>query len=272
MARTETTGLDQFQKEFMKLVQENARRHRKHEVFRDFCELAALAISNSVDLIQREKREARYMEIIGTYEKDEAYRFKQMLAQLVDSLSLGFHDSLGTIFMSLELGDHWKGQYFTPFSVAYMMAKITTSHLDAIIERNGFFTANEPAAGAGAMVIGLANAIEEKGLNYQQVMHVTAQDIDETAVHMAYIQLSLLHIPAIVLHGNSLWPEKTWGHWVTPAHVIGLWDIKLRRRDREDQAEQIELAPDTKQPEIEQQRVEIVARRIEKVEQLNLFA
>jgi hypothetical protein len=45
---------------------------------------------------------------------------------------------------------------------------------------------------------------------------------------MAYVQLSLLHIPAVVYHGNSLSVE-TWSTWRTPAHVLGFWDVKLRR-------------------------------------------
>lgn len=64
-------------------------------------------------------------------------------------------------------------------------------------------------------------------LHSLQVVHVTAQDIDATAVHMAYLQLSLLHVPAIVLLGNSLSVEVR-EHWVTPAHVMGGWDLRLR--------------------------------------------
>lgn len=45
---------------------------------------------------------------------------------------------------------------------------------------------------------------------------------------MAYVQLSLLHIPAVVYHGNSLTVE-TWSTWRTPAHVLGFWDVRLRR-------------------------------------------
>jgi hypothetical protein len=39
------------------------------------------------------------------------------------------------------------------------------------------------------------------------------------AVHMAYIQLSLLHVPAVVVHGNTLSLEE-WGYWYTPAHIL----------------------------------------------------
>ena len=50
---------------------------------------------------------------------------------------------------------------------------------------------------------------------------------------MAFLQLSLLHIPAIVVHGNSLSME-VWGHWFTPAHVLGGWSHRLSARRAED--------------------------------------
>lgn len=83
MAKTQCNGLDQHQKAFIKLVHDNARRHHRHEVFRDFCELAALSISNSVDRAQFQAREARYLDIASRYQREELDRFAQMLAHLV---------------------------------------------------------------------------------------------------------------------------------------------------------------------------------------------
>ena len=80
------------------------------------------------------------------------------------------------------------------------------------------------------MVIAAAHALQDQGINYQQCMHVVACDIDIVAVHMSYIQLSLLHIPAVVYHSNSLSLE-VWSEWKTPAHVLGFWDDKLNRHD-----------------------------------------
>ncbi|MFV8638503.1 hypothetical protein ACNRBS_03740 [Ralstonia pseudosolanacearum] len=113
MAKTQCNGLDQHQKAFIKLVHDNARRHHRHEVFRDFCELAALSISNSVDRAQFQAREARYLDIASRYQREELERFAQMLAHLVESLEIRPTDVLGQIFMSLDLGDAWKGQFFT---------------------------------------------------------------------------------------------------------------------------------------------------------------
>ncbi len=258
---------DRHQKAMAQLMRENARRYRLHEVFRDFCELAAIALSNAVDRIHYDKREARYLDIIKRYERAEIDRFPAMLAELVESLECGFHDALGQLFMSLELGDHWKGQFFTPYEIASLMARMTLGNVADQVQRQGFITVNEPACGAGAMVIATAHAMRDQGLNYQTSMHVIAQDIDATAVHMAYVQLALLHVPAIVVHGNSLALTK-WDHWATPAHVLGMWDRRLRRGQAADAGELAKSAA----PKPDDVRAEIVRQRIEKAEQLSLFA
>lgn len=218
-----------------KLLQENARRHRLHKVFSDFCEMSALALSNTVDLVHREAREARYMQIVGEYEREEVQRFPQLLAVLVDWLECGLDDCLGKLFMSLELGDSFKGQFFTPFEVSRLMAGITFGDARQAIEHQGFITMNEPACGAGGMILAAADALQAQGINYQRAMHATAVDVDATAVHMAYVQLSLAHVPAIIVHGNSL-SLTEWGHWFTPAHILGGWDRRLRAQCRRDAA------------------------------------
>ena len=229
MAAHHVSGPAAHRKELNALMRANAHRHRLHEVFSDFCELAALSISNAADRPQFEAREARYLQIVSRYDRSEVERFPRMLAVLVEWMECGFSDCLGELFMSLELGDHWKGQYFTSFSVASLMARITMGDVKEQLDRVGFITVCEPACGAGGMLIACADAIQAQGVNPQASMHATAIDIDATAVHMTYVHLSLLHIPAIVIHGNALTGEER-GHWVTPAHVLGGWDWRLRSR------------------------------------------
>lgn len=247
-------NLDQHQKRFMKLAQENSRRHRQHEVFRDFCEMGALSLSNRVDALHREKREARYLQIIAGYERDEIERFAEMMACIPASLEGGFKDTMGEIFMSLELGDSFKGQFFTPGSVAQLMAAMTMQDVDQVIARDGYLSLHEPAAGAGVMVIKAAEQLAAKGYMWPHRMHATLIDIDATAVHMAYMQLSWLGIPAIVVHGNSL-TMKEWDHWVTPMHVVGGWDKRLKARNEARQLAQAKgqaeaAAEKQEQPEV----------------------
>lgn len=281
----ELVGPGGHKKEIIGLLKENARRHRLHTVFSDWMALCALAMSNAVDRQQYEAREARYLEIVSRYERDEVERFTRMYALLVLWMEGGFADYLGDLFMSLELGDAFKGQFFTPYPVSLCMAQMTLVDAAAVIQRQGFITVCEPAAGSGGMVIACAEALCNAKQNYQQAMHATTVDVDETAVHMAYVQLGLLHVPAIVIHGNSL-SLTEWAHWVTPAHVLGGWDFRLRRLASARARENIpaEAPSSTVQPmpaiavveeppsiadQASDARAGILAQRLE---QMNLFA
>lgn len=215
----------------VKLIKGCSHRHNLYEVFQDFVELASLAVANSVDLAQAPKREERYLQIIGKYDQEERRCFPQMLAEVVVAMEAGPCDVLGSIFGELELGNARTGQFFTPFELCRLMACMTVGdgqEMRALIAERGYVTANEPACGAGAQILALVEAMQQAGINYQQHLHVTAVDVDARAVHMAYLQLSLTHVPAIIIHGNTLTLEEH-EHWKTPAHILGLWDRKLRR-------------------------------------------
>jgi len=45
------------------------------------------------------------------------------------------------------------------------------------------------------------------------------------------VHCTLLHIPAIIVHGDTL-RLKTFSVWRTFAHVMGFWDAKLARDPR----------------------------------------
>jgi hypothetical protein len=62
------------------------------------------------------------------------------------------------------------------------------------------------------MVIALAREMLAQSINYQQHLHVS-----RGSVHMAYIQLSLLHVPAVIVHRNTLSLEE-WGYRYTRSY------------------------------------------------------
>lgn len=213
------------------LVRRVARiRSSPHDVFRDFCAMSAAAISNAVDPSRREEREADYMRIVGKYSPEEAALFPEMLGRVVGELESGHQDVLGKAFMELEIGNKHAGQFFTPYSLCKAMAAMQVDEsLAAAVRENGFVTLGEPAVGAGGLVIAFAEAMLAAGMNPQRQLHVTAQDVDAGAAHMAYVQLSLLGIPAVVVVGDTLRME-TRSVWLTPAHVLGSWGVRLAGR------------------------------------------
>ncbi|OPY64096.1 MAG: N-6 DNA Methylase [Pelotomaculum sp. PtaU1.Bin065] len=220
-------------KKLLKLIEGLMHKYSTWQVFSDFIEMSAIAISNSVDWIHRQEREARYLEIINRYEKKEQVLFPDMFNCMVDAmedsitLDGGPTDILGRIFHELELHNKWKGQFFTPISVCEAMGMMMAGDEQQQIKENGFVTVCEPCVGSGAMILGLAKAMKSNDMNYCSQMVVTAQDIDIKCVHMAYIQLSLYGIPGVVVHGNTLTLEE-WSRWYTPIYMLDGWLWKQR--------------------------------------------
>ena len=226
---------DERQQAIVKILRDLSRTHGLDRTWSDWTEMGALALANAVDRAQFDKREARYLEIVGRYAQDELQRLVEAFALLVqcwdEQVATGdFGDVLGSTFMMLDMGNAGTGQYFTPYEVSRLMGGMIlgdTPKLTDHVNQHGFIHLLEPACGAGGMIIAAAHALHDAKVNYQQAMHVVAIDIDRRCVHMTYLQLALLHIPAIVVHGNALTSEE-WEHWYTPAHVIGGWGARLR--------------------------------------------
>lgn len=213
-------------KEMIELFQKLGHKHNLADVFRDFLEISAITISNAVDWTQADRREKKYLELVKNYSKEELVTIAKILAELTMALEREPGDVLGEVFMELELGNKFKGQFFTPISVARMMGEMTLSdNCTDIINKNGYITVNEPACGAGATIIGFALALKNRGYNYQTQMLLTAQDLDIRAVHMCYIQCSLLGIPGQVLHCNTITME-VFEVWRTPFYMIHNWPQK----------------------------------------------
>jgi type I restriction-modification system DNA methylase subunit len=211
--------------------------------FRHFVELSAIAFSNVADPINRVAREEQYLRIVKQYTPEAFQKFPDLLGMLTLCLEQERTDVLGVLYHRLELHNEQAGQFFTPYPVCQVMAKMLVHDAKRLVEEQEFIRAHEPCVGSGAMVIALAQALREEGINYQQYLHVTAIDLDLLAVHMAYVHCTLLHIPALIVHGDTL-RLKTYSVWRTFAHVMGFWDAKLARDKRQLPAETPQPAKD----------------------------
>jgi hypothetical protein len=165
-------------------------RHSLWRAFSSFIELSALTLSNAFDLYHQPKREARYLQTAQGYSREELCQLASLLAMTTLALDLGFADVLGKLFTRLELYNVQAGQAYTPYPVAQAMARISFHDAQEVLKERSFLRVCEPCVGAGVLVIALAEAMQEAGVNYQQAMHVIATDIDLHAVHMASISSS----------------------------------------------------------------------------------
>ena len=202
-------------------------KHR-YEVFKDFVTMAACSLHNGVH--KDDAREEEYLRIIGQYKPDDQQAFPKLMAQLVAALDEEPRDILGPLYMELEIANKDAGQFFTPPELSELMAQMTfTPELDKL-ETQAFITAGEPAAGAGGMILALVKVMITAGHNPAEKLWVQAIDVDRLAALMCYIQLSLWNVPAEVIVGNTLsWDIRE--VWYTPAHHLGLWKYRLRRKE-----------------------------------------
>ncbi|MDC7861452.1 N-6 DNA methylase [Pantoea ananatis] len=195
-------SIETARKQFVSVFRHTACHLRRWDVFSDFITLAASELDLAT--IHAPESMARCRKICGRYRPEDISDLHRLFGMMVSTLEANFHDFLGAIFMELELGDGRQGQYFTPYSVQSLMARMLMPGVQEAVKREGLFTLSEPTCGAGGMVVAVAECMLEAGLNPSEQMFASCIDIDPVAADMAFIQLSLLGIPAEVITGNTL--------------------------------------------------------------------
>lgn len=204
---------EKAQTEFAKTIGQLADRHSTWQVWADFVTLSAIAIANCFGDTgdqRHQEREAEYSRIMERYNPREREILPQLFGLTVQALEENpRQDFLGEMFMGLDLGNHWKGQFFTPYHLCEFMAECTMMDLEEHIQQKGWIGIMDPACGAGALLIAARNRIylANPPVGYLPAhLHAlfVCQDIDRTAALMCYIQLSLLGCSGYVVVGNSL--------------------------------------------------------------------
>lgn len=232
------TGNDK-EKDFLKLFNQLTYSRSGWQVWEDLMTVMACSICNAVDrregpFERREKQYERAITALGGVE---------IPAQIFGIITMALEenpnqDFLGKLYMSLNLGSHWHGQFFTPYHISEFMAKLTIGEgCRTEIEEKGYVSVNDSCVGAGAMLIAAAAAFRECGVNYHTSALFIGQDVDPVVAKMAYIQISLLGCPGYITVGNSLtnpqtghvlFPEENEGQelWITPLFMHQVWEMR----------------------------------------------
>ena len=228
------------QRAIIQLLESIQGKYSKWELWQDFIIMSTVSIANAVNTLHREQREQLYLDRAKKYSESELGVFAQMLKEAIEEMERNpEQDLLGELFMALGLSNEWKGQFFTPYHICQMMAAImlSTDSNDAFAKK-GWCSVNDPACGAGALLIAFANECRRKSINYQTSVLFVAQDIDFLAGCMCYIQLSLMGCagyvviddsiknPALCYDKNGLIPKDESNVWYTPMYFRDIWELR----------------------------------------------
>jgi len=216
-------------KDFFTTFRSLAPHKHRYDVFKDFVTMTACSLHNAI--CPNQAREDEYLAIINAYNKEDRMAFPKLMAKLVEILEPEPRDILGPLYMELEISSKDQGQFFTPPELSDLMAQMTVAVKPSDFE-TGFINLSEPACGAGGMVLSVVKMMTRNRIIPSDNLWVQAIDIDRLAALMCFVQLSLWHVPAQIIVGDTL----RWQHrevWHTPAHYMGFWNAKLARRANE---------------------------------------
>ncbi len=225
------------EKEFLDVFQQLCSNRSAWQVWADLMSVIACSLSNVVEInperrMAREKEYADCIDRLGGSNEVPAHIFAIVTTALDRNPD---QDFLGKMYMNLDLGNHWKGQFFTPYCVCKMMSEMTVGNEAAAkIAVKDYISVSDPACGAGATLIATANTFLQHGINYQQKVLFVAQDIDRVVAQMCYIQLSLLGCAGYVAVANTItnpvagpvlepYEGKNQEFWYTPFYWTDIW-------------------------------------------------
>lgn len=209
---------DECKKEFVKKIQRMSGKHSIHNIFNDFCHLARLSLAN---VFHDPKLDDEYNRILSRHDGDIT-PFSDLLALAVVAYESKIGDFLGECYHELGIENKNAGQFFTPYDVSYLMAKITMQKdkVKQDLEEQGYITIGDEACGAGCTLLAGLAVLKENGINYQKHVLFFARDIDDNCAAMCYVQLALLGAPAIVITGDTICNPTGGTRWFTPFYWL----------------------------------------------------
>ena len=237
-------GSTEIEKQFVDHFKQLCQRHNAWQVWQDFIEMSACSIANAVDKRPDiwKQREDGYLEIVKRYSKEELELICDMFSMTVLALEENpAQDFLGKYYMQLDFGSNWHGQFFTPWHIAELMARLDIDDVEKQLKTEDYISVCDTCCGAGCMLLAFAIVCKEDAeVNYQQSVIFVGQDIDPVVAKMCYVQISLLGCPGYVVVGNSL-TNRIGGHilapvydkpeniWFTPLYFTDIWNLRRFR-------------------------------------------
>ena len=225
---TEQKQIDEY-KEIVKIMKTCADTKNLYEVFTDFIKLMAYDISSVVDLSAKDERVKKYQDIAKKYTAEQLNSCAEIMALVTSALERKREDVFGRLYMELSFGDKLKAQEFTPTGISNLMARLSFDEesVQKALKKDGFVTIEDSSCGGGSTLIQAIEVLKDMGVNPNGQILVFANDLDFNAVAMCYVQLSLLGVPAVIKHQDTLTLE-TYSTWFTPFFVLDGWDSRLR--------------------------------------------
>ena len=193
---------------FIKALTDLPGRRGRRERFEGFLDAAFASLwSASLRTVGRDPSPAEriYHDALAWHDDVPPETFAALFAHLVQALENDLRDVMAEICNRLDLLNTEMGQFFTPFDMSLLMARLQMEDVGTrLVRDNEILTLNEPACGAGGMLIAARNVLIEHGCDPAGRVFACATDRDFRCVQMTFIQTTLVGLPTVVYYGDAL--------------------------------------------------------------------
>ncbi|CAM0045543.1 hypothetical protein VPHK389_0040 [Vibrio phage K389] len=235
-------------KEFVKTMNSIGRSSSRWDVLTDFATMARCAIINNSTPFKSEDYEKQYLQTVGKYSKEEAVSFSHMLALVYMAQRDNDGDFLGECLMELDMGSKDLGQFFTPYDLCSLSARMTMQDIPDETARKGYVTLQEPAAGGGAMVIAAKAYLRDERPEVE--LFAVCTELSSLTADLCYINLTASGVAAQVINGNTLSME-VYRTMPTPQLCSNVWSHRLSFAPVDEMRTTVHITPQDEGPSID---------------------
>ncbi len=178
----------------------------RYTIFDDWLDLMLYAFQGD---------DENYLRIINAYDnrgrigERASDHFANALGALMSLMQEANKEILGYIYMEWNISNKHSGQFFTPFSVAKMMAMLTG-------ETGGLI--NDPACGSGIMLIAKATILTNEEIDKSLFV---GQDLDLTCIKMTALNMMFFNLNGYAIHCDTLRNEYYAAYQTTRSYLGG---------------------------------------------------
>ena len=235
------SGLEKHERDIIKTLERIDPSRTMPEKWRDFLTLASCAHKNAALPRHSEQwraNETKYMDVVERYKaknrREDITGYAEALGSLSMAASQPGDDTLGRLHMEIAPNTNL-GQFYTPYSIAQLMAKMSMGNLredqlEKLGNGSGYLEMSDPACGAGVMALATIDEFGNQGINPQKHLRAYLTDVDERACDMAFLNMALRGIPAVITHGNALSGE-VYGRSMTAPYVNARYEDLMQKRE-----------------------------------------
>jgi N-6 DNA Methylase len=194
--------------------------------------LYQLGILEVDEHFQRIKQD--FQRVAERYSPEQMGHFKQLTTAVSQLLQSGY-DIMGDLFQLMELHNPHAAQYFTPPDVSALIVRLGMGNLKEQIEEQGRVTIADHACGSGGLLLAAADYIEALGYDPKEVAVFEGIDLDRDCFNMAYIQLALRGLQAVIHHGNTLTLKITETRCTPMLLMYHCWQWEMEQQRQKDE-------------------------------------